>query len=489
LENLSQILFNTSTFSKEAIAFKEGSDIVKSYTQLSENWQHLASFLENQFSTNQNRIGILVSFKSKSLYCIGGILLSKNVYVPLDCEAPLVRNLSIIQSSTLHALFMEKDTYELYEGELKLHQKKELENCFFIQFDEIKQVDNIPSNLAYILNTSGSTGIPKGVMISNKNAMTFINWASAEFEITSKNVVASIAPFHFDLSVFDLYVSIKKGASLRFFNSAEIKNPRLLAQRLATEKVSVIYTTPTILRLLLHHGKIERYDFSALRLVLFAGEIFPIEDLKQLKKVWTKADFYNLYGPTETNVCTYYKVPDNIEDQQTPFPIGKACIPNTTKVNRDGELLVNGVGVTPGYFNLPEKNQQVFEIDKQGKKWYHTGDLVREDENGDYVFIGRKDRMVKRRGLRIELDEIEHWVNQLDFIGQCAVVALENEKKEIIIKCFYTSDDKESGLNNKIRDYLLDKLPIYMLPDNFKYLEQLPQTSSHKIAYQVLVNR
>ena len=451
---------------------------------LKKDWQQLAQYCQDHFPS-QARIGVLMSSKLLSLKSIGAIILANQVYVPLDAQAPSKRTISIIEQNQLHGMLVDKAVYTSVKNDLPAHQLIPLESINIIQFESVRAIQS-PPNLAFILNTSGSTGTPKGVMISPKNVQNFIEWANQILDINSEDIITSIAPFHFDLSVFDIYTSLRQGTRLILFEAEQAKNPRLIAQQLAQHKVSIIYATPTLLSLLLYHGKLERYDFSALRYVLFAGEVFPIEDLKKLKQIWQQAEFYNWYGPTETNVCTYHKLPDLFDEQTTPFPIGKACIPNTTKVAADGELLVSGEGVTMGYINPEKHNQEVFSTDENGIRWYHTGDLVHIEENGDYVFLGRKDRMVKRNGYRIELDEIEHYLHQHPDIQNAAVVADKDENNNTSIICFYVPKSSDEKLD--LRAYLNKYLPLYMLTNQFVRLGQLPQTSSQKTDYQSLKN-
>src|SRR5438067_6231465 len=181
------------------------------------------------------------------------------------------------------------------------------------------------SDLAYILYTSGSTGKPKCVMLSHGNAAAFIDWCSDVFKPNQHDRFSSHAPFHFDLSVLDIYLSIKHGASLYLISEELAKNPRDLARFIASSALTVWYSTPSILTLLTQSGNLERYNCK-LRLVLFAGEVFPAKHLRELQRRWPSPRYYNLYGPTETNVCTYAAIPDNIpEDRAVPYPIGVPC--------------------------------------------------------------------------------------------------------------------------------------------------------------------
>jgi len=488
LKCLADILSVRNNFQKHHTVYSITDGHEVSYISLEQKIQALKRKLINENFDNQKRIGILVANKPICFECIGAIIKSKNVYVPLDFYAPFRRNLYVIQNNCLHALFIETAIYEEHKNMLPEHHINYKEKGYLlISFQNVKEVTNIPTDLAYILNTSGSTGKPKGVMIRHENALAFINWAADTFKFNADDKFTSVAPFHFDLSIFDLYVPIKCGGNILFFEPEDIKNPLLLAKHIAEKEITVMYATPTILMLLLRYGKLHKYDFSSLRYVFFAGEVFPIEPLKQLKEKWTHVQFCNWYGPTETNVCTYHEIPATIDDQFVPFPIGKECLPNTTKVEADGELLVSGPLVTPGYWNNAEKNKLTFTTDEAGIRWYRTGDLVEVNNTGAYVFKGRKDRMIKRRGYRIELDELEHVLRKYTPIETAAIVSKRNNKNIQVIIAYYTlKQDSDHVEKSDLRDHLLSFLPMYMLPDHFQEISTLPKTSTHKTDYQKL---
>jgi len=245
------------------------------------------------------------------------------------------------------------------------------------------------------------------------------------------------------------------------------------------------------------YGRLERFDHSSLRIVLFAGEIFPIEALKKLQQLWPQATFYNLYGPTETNVVTWFQVPKTIaRTYNSPLPIGKSCSHVSCKIWNEkildlqpgiqGELIVSGVSVTPGYLNLPEINKRSFLKDQQGKIWYRTGDLVKVNHDLEFEFIGRKDRMVKRHGYRIELDEIEAILHRYSGLKEVGVISI-TEENNILIKAFISKSLENTRLTiPEIKTYFLNYLPLYMLPDQFIFVDHLPKTSTHKINYQQL---
>jgi len=357
-------------------------------------------------------------------------------------------------------------------------------------------VDSHPESLAYILYTSGSTGVPKGVMLTHENGTSFVNWCSEAFEPDSEDCFSSHAPFHFDLSILDIYVPIKHGARLVLIGEQAGKDPLRLAALLAETQITVWYSTPSVLTMMAEYGHMEKYDYSSLRMVLFAGEVFPIKHLKKLTRILPGRRYFNLYGPTETNVCTFHETPADIpEDQTAPFPIGKACSHLMTKVVADGgrmvgvgeegELCVRGPGVMQGYWNRSDLTDKVFLPDEDGSRWYRTGDVVAEQPDGTYRFIGRKDRMVKRRGFRVELGEIEATLYGHPAIEEAAVIAADDEAAGLQIKAFLSCVDKRPSVI-ELKSYCAERLPVYMVPDAFSIHTSLPKTSTDKVDYERL---
>ncbi len=352
-------------------------------------------------------------------------------------------------------------------------------------------------DLAYILYTSGSTGKPKGVMHTHASALSFVDWCSDVFEPRIGDCFSSHAPFHFDLSILDLYVPVKHSAALVLIGEELGKQPARLAPIIAERRITMWYSTPSILRLLVEYGELEKYDFSALRVVNFAGEVFPVRQLRALMDKWPHPRYFNLYGPTETNVCTFFEVPDRIPDDRTePFPIGVPCSGDECTVRdehdrvvapgEEGELYVTGGSVMTGYWNLPERTARGFFVDEAGTRWYKTGDVVKEDAAGDYIFIGRRDRMVKRRGYRVELGEIEAALYRLQGVKEAAVVALPDDINGVQIKAFLSWSGEGRPSLIRLKKFSADNLPLYMVPDRFSFYPSLPKTSTDKIDYQQL---
>lgn len=477
------------------------------FRQMDQKITRIARFLQTQGVSPQQRIGIYLPKSLDKVISIFATLEAQSVYVPVDPQAPIIRNAYIFTDCQVCGIFIATtlipDFLEAFDAKTEIIDWPENTSLKFLKCSYPNKSTTIktPDDLAYILYTSGSTGKPKGVMITQQNAMSFINWCSDTFDFGQQEVFSSLAPFHFDLSIFDLYVSIKKGATLVLMNQKVAKNPMQIVEYLALYKVSTIYTTPSLLKLIKRYGKIEKYDLSQLRLVLFAGEVFPIDALKSLMTAWPQATYYNLYGPTETNVVTYFKIPAKIPAYQTtPFPIGKSCAHVQCKIWNDefvpmqpgntGELIVCGAAVMPAYFNLTEKTKAAFIIDDQKKKWYRTGDIVAIDEDQRFVYIGRKDRMVKRRGYRIELGEIEQVLQTHPEVLDAAVVSMNTPAGNLLIKAFAVAKKNTTPLQGfQLKQYCMRHLLQYMVPDKFVFIEQLPKTSTQKVDYQQLLDR
>lgn len=296
-----------------------------------------------------DRVGIYLHKSLASVVSVFGIMKAGAVYVPLDPGAPPQRLAYITRNCDIRVLltsagklaelprFLEAgsplETVLLAD---KLPHDRTLlpEALRLVDWQEVEARDasslasgSTEADLAYILYTSGSTGMPKGVMISHRTILTFVNWCADTFGVTAYDRITSHAPLHFDLSTFDLYVTLKAGGTVVLVPEKLSVFPVQLVRLLQEERITITYLVPSILSLMVNYGNLERYDLSSLRTILFAGEVFPVKYLRQLVQAVPHADYYNLYGPTETNVCTYYKVrPDDLApERDQPVPIGIAC--------------------------------------------------------------------------------------------------------------------------------------------------------------------
>ncbi len=465
-----------------------------------------------------DRVGIYMGKSIDAIVSIFGILKRGAAYIPVDPDAPPPRCAYILNNCSVAAILTEARLEAALRRELgvlgalpPLLLLDEGSGPIPIRsaLDREQTARPAPATttvhpgadaLAYILYTSGSTGRPKGVMLSHRNALSFVGWCSEAFSPTEADVCSSHAPLHFDLSILDVFLSLKHGATLVLIREQLGKDPLRLAPLIAEKRISIWYSTPSILSLLAQYGKLDRHDFGALRTVLFAGEVFPVPQLRAVRALWPSPRYFNLYGPTETNVCTFLELPPTTPAERTvPYPIGHACSHLRCRVvdlddapvgrGGEGELVVSGAGVMQGYWNLPEQNARAFLRDPDGTAWYHTGDIVVEESGGCYIYRGRRDRMVKRHGYRVELGEIEAGLATHPAALEVAVVALTDPNAGIRIKAYLGLGAAVRPSLIELKQFCAERLPKYMVPDFFGLLDALPRTSTDKIDYQALLAR
>jgi len=496
---LHQLLDQSASRFPEKVAVEESDTGNIRYDELAHLSDRVRDRLREMGVEVGDRVGICARKSGDVVAAIFGIMKAGAAYIPTDPTAPAQRNAFIFQNCAVKVVIIEARLVDRLAEEFKQLGFAPA----VIVIDGVgagvplgRALDQLDSaRLAYILYTSGSTGRPKGVMLSHGNAACFIDWCSEVFKPTEHDRFSSHAPFHFDLSILDIYVSLKHGATLVIVEEQLGKEPARLAPWIADKKLTVWYSAPSILSLLAQFGKLDQRDYSSLRHVLFAGEVFPIKYLKLLKSLWKHPRYFNLYGPTETNVCTFYEAPQLIpESQNEPVPIGKACpyceplvvseTGSEVGAGGEGELCISGPSVLQGYWNLPENTAKAF-LPGRDTRWYRTGDIVAELPDGNYKFLGRRDRMIKKRGYRIELGEIEAALYRHPAIKEAAVLAFPDEEN-VPIKAFASTRNGTKLSIIELKKFCSENLPLYMVPDLFCCLEALPKTSTDKIDYQTL---
>ncbi|GHC74767.1 amino acid adenylation domain-containing protein [Streptomyces flavofungini] len=352
-------------------------------------------------------------------------------------------------------------------------------------------------DLAAILYTSGSTGTPKGVRISYRNLACFIRWAREELAVGPGDVFANHASFNFDLSTFDLFTALSVGAGLWIVPDGQARDVGALAAGIREHGVTVWYSVPSVLRLLTVSGALTPETARGLRYVLFAGEVFPIPQLRALAaQLAPETGLYNLYGPTETNVCTYHRVRPEDLSRHDPVPIGtplpgaKVSVVDAagralTGPDACGELVVEGDCVTPGYWR--RESEPAAAGHRRGR--HATGDLVSHDVDHDsaaLVYRGRKDRMVKLAGHRVELGEIEAAVLRHPGIAHAAVVADTGDPDGGIALYFTLNGETPRPGLIELKRHCARYLPRYMLPRTATCLDELPHNSNGKTDYRRL---
>ncbi len=481
------------------------------YQDLNTRADRVAGFLTARGVKAGDRVGVVLPKSTDAVTILFGIMKARAAYVPADWTGPMERIRTILTDCQVRALFLDRrrpDLMGIVSPTVLLGPKAEgaVETEDFFTWETVLEhpplavdaASRSSDDMAYILYTSGSTGVPKGVMLTHRNATSFVDWCSEVFVPRENDRFSSHAPFHFDLSILDIYVPIKHGASVHLIPDDFGKKPKDLARFIAARQLTVWYSTPASLGLLAEFGGLEDLDCSSLRLVLFAGEVFPVQQLRRIVSRWPAPEYYNLYGPTETNVCTFALIPKPIpEDRTEPYPIGWPCSHcsslvlnpdgNEVQPGEEGLLYIAGPSVFSGYWGRAKESAAVF-LDRDGVRWYNTGDVVTERETEGFIYVGRRDRMVKRRGYRIELGEVESCLYRHPAISQAAAIPAPHPESGMrIVGYLVARDSRPSIVEMKV--FCNQHLPTYMNPDIFIFVDDLPRTSTNKVDYQALIQR
>jgi amino acid adenylation domain-containing protein len=513
VQSLDQFLNHSAQKRPDHLAVEEAEYAI-TYAELDALSDRVRNRLWQAGVRARDRVGVYMHKSIDAVASIFGILKAGATYVPVDPLAPASRNAYIFNNCSVHTAIVEDRFVDGLRSEMAQLGEvpafvsiagtgggKPLDDALRKGGPNAASVDfstaPTSADLAYILYTSGSTGRPKGVMLSHRNGTSFVDWCSDALDPRTDDRFSSHAPFHFDLSILDIYVPIKHGATLVLISEEVGKDPVRLARYVSEKRISVWYSTPSILSLLAQFGDLPSHDYSALRTVLFAGEVFPVKHLRALQALLPDRRYFNLYGPTETNVCTYYEVPSRIPaDRVEPFPIGQVCSHLRGKVvdeqgqivddQEEGELCISGPGVTQGYWKLPEQTQRAFLTETTDGHWYKTGDLVIQDAAGNYLYRGRRDRMIKKRGYRVELGEIESCLYRHPSVKEAAAIAITDEENGVRVKAFLSTHDGGRLSLIALKQFCSEHLPPYMVPDLVSFQVALPKTSTDKIDYQRL---
>ena len=507
LRHLADYLEASASRWPERPAVVDPSGSIITFAELNRRADGLAAHLLSRGIAKGDRIGVALPKSADSVTSLFGIMKAGAAYVPVDVTAPAERGRRILEDCAVRAVIVHAGATPIVPGTNDLASVVVVGNgqgtlphsTPFAAVTSASPRGGLGArdihDLAYILYTSGSTGVPKGVALTHENASSFVEWCSSVFEPTCEDRFSSHAPFHFDLSVLDIYLSIKHGATLYLISEELGRNPRELARFISDNQLTMWYSTPSILTMLVQFGNVAAYDASSLRTVLFAGEVFPSKHLRAIKQIWPSPVFFNLYGPTETNVCTFARIPDTIpEDRDVLYPIGFACSHcqplvlddelNEVKRGEEGLLYISGPSLFGGYWNRPKENAAAF-IERDGARWYNTGDVVRWKESEGFIYSGRKDRMVKRRGYRIELGEIERALYKNPAVREAAVIAVPDADSGVRIVAILSCHGPAPTII-ELKAFCASQLPAYMSPDRFVFQNALPKTSTDKTDYQML---
>ena len=444
--------------------------------------------------TIRRAVLVFVDRRIEGLVGAMGAVESGNFYVPIDCKMPFERVRLIADVCKPIAAIATTET------DLKTLDQIEFVGPRFL-YNEVKDEEANKEILAvirsqiidldpvYSIFTSGSTGVPKGVVISHRGMIDLANWLVESFDFTENDALGNQTPFYFDGSVKDIVICIKSGATLNVIGKKYFTFTKLLMPLLNDRKITAILWATSAIVLVGNSDILNVALPEYLRLVTFAGEAMPAKQLRTWQEKLPNVRFVNLYGPTEITVdCTFFDVKRQYADDEY-IPIGKACQNMQVLVLKDddteaevgevGELCVRGTGVALGYYGNRQKTNEVFVQNPLNPFFndiiYRTGDLVKPVEDGNLVFVSRKDFQVKHKGNRIELGEIEVAVNAIEGVTNAACI-FDHENDKLIL--YYTTANRQPM---DIINLVKERIPVYMFPEVVKHIAQMPYNLNGKI--------
>ena len=469
-----------------------------SFSNLSENAKKFSGIIAQK--TNyiiRKPVAVFLDKNIESVLADIAIIYSGNAYMNLDTKTPIQRISNILELIKPELVITNQKYINKFEG---VWTNKKIVNVDLIDYDNLtysqEKLDNtlcqvIDTDPLCIINTSGSTGVPKGVVLNHRSFIDFTEWAINTTGIGENEVIGSLSPLVFDIYSFELCMLMALGSTIMIIPDGLSAFPARILQLLQQHNVSYIFWVPTIMVNIANMDLLSKISLPALKSVWFAGEVFPTKQFNYWRKYLAHSRFINLYGPIEITLdCTYYIVDRELSDDE-PIPIGVACkntdiliLDDKNKscgVNEEGELCVRGTSLAMGYYNNPEKTADAFVQNPLNTAYpeiiYRTGDIALINERGELIFKGRKDTLVKHSGYRIELGEIEHVIiNSLQLVKNGCVV-YNHAKKEIVF--YYESDDDLSIPDIKKR--IGTVLPKYMIPTVFIRLDGFPRNTNGKI--------
>lgn len=491
MKNVLEYLENSAEKYPEKIIFFDEEHSI-TYNKFVEYAKRIGSRISNIIGNKTGKpIVVYIDRCIESIEAFMGVVYSGNFYVPIDNSLPEQRKKLIIDTlNPIMIICLEEEQTELIEdaGNILLQDLKDAP-IDMKRLDEIRdnQIDTDP---LYAIFTSGSTGVPKGVLVSHRSVLDLIDNFAEVFCFDSENIWGNQAPFDFDVSVKDIYSTMKAGGTMSVIPRRLFSMPLKLVEYLNENQINTAIWATSALVIIANLKTFDKILPKYLKQVMFSGEVMPNKVLNYWRTYLKDIQYVNLYGPTEiTCNCTYYIVDRDFANEDS-LPIGKK-FKNTDILLLDsdrkheaqkgeiGELCVRGSSLALGYYNNPEKTAEAFIQNPLNDNYpeliYCTGDLVRYNEYGELMFLSRRDFQIKHMGHRIELGEIEVAVNAMDFI-EMAVCIYDSEKEKIVL--FYQS---AQDCQKEIVQALSEVLPKYMWPNRFIRYEKLPLNKNNKI--------
>ncbi|GGE47107.1 HAD superfamily phosphatase (TIGR01681 family)/FkbH-like protein/amino acid adenylation domain-containing protein [Pedobacter psychrotolerans] len=475
----------------EAIAVVAGDKRI-SYAELSNKANRLTDYLIKEKSIRPgDRIGLLCEENEHMIVGMLGIIKAGAAFVPIDPRSPVSRTLFILEDSSAKVLLSHSSLGNMLDDKIDTVWIDELilnENQVAAHFP-VRKTDAV----VYVIYTSGTTGKPKSVLISDQSLVNYVSWLRAYFEVTEKDSAVLLSSYAFDLGYTSVWGMLLGGGCLHLIPDNLIRNPGVMVQYIADEKITFLKTTPSLFQLLVSATNADLFTDSALRLVIMGGEPIRVPDLKKMISIKPSVQLANHYGPTETTIGTIAILIDNNKiDSYATHPVIGYPIANSFVSILDehghyavpgvaGELCISGAGLASGYLNNDELTREKFTDHprKPGSIMYKTGDQACWTLSGTIVFKGRKDDQVKIRGYRIELNEVRNALLRYEDINRVAVIAIENDVFGKELAAYYESNVPVSP--KQLRDFLNEFLPDAFIPSYFVPMKSLPITANGKI--------
>lgn len=499
----------------DTVAFQCAGEQI-TYAALAVRTNRLANVLAEQGVRPGGRVGIYLPKGLEGVVALFGIMKAGAAYVPLDPHTPVARLAAIIENSGIRHLITHaakrpqlRELGTMNTGLRSLVGPAPMPDVHFpaLSWADVEtapaaarpQGGRTEQDLAYLMYTSGSTGAPKGIMHTHASGLAYARLAAAVYDLRPDDRLSGFPPLHFDQSTFHLFSGPLAGATTVIIPEMYMLMPASLSTLMQEERLTVWYSVPHALIQLLLRGVLADRDLTSLRWVLFGGEVFPTKHLRALMLQWPQARFSNVYGPAEVNQCTYYHVPP-LPDDEVPLPIGpvwsntEALVLNGADQVVDqgdvGEFVVRTPAMMRGYWNRPDLNARAFFHRPRGggipDVFYRTGDLVYLNAEGQYVFMGRKDRQIKTRGYRVELDEVEAVLLTHPALAEAAVFTVPDAQGTQQIHAAVSLRAGATLAPDELRSHTAAHLPRYAVPSHIAVVDEFPRTSSGKINRRVL---
>lgn len=472
------------------------------YRQLDEESDALAAFFVSSGLKPGDVICISGEKHLRSLACLIGALKAGITYSMFDPESPLARLEKIFERCKPAMILcaeniarqLTRHGYKAFDFQKLTLSDLRAENAELV----CRLLPSITANTpAYIMFTSGSTGFPKGAVMTHQNVLNLIEWSLQTYQFEKQDVLTSVNPFFFDNSVFDIYSSLFSGASLALFDGQTVRDPAKLLRLIDQYKCTSWFSVPSMLIYLQTVRALRKESFSHLKRIIFGGEGYPKAKLKQLFDLFAdRLTLYNVYGPTEcTCICSSYRVSaDDFADLKGFLPLGSLASNfsglivdedlRTVAEGEVGELVLRGANVGLGYYRDAERTEAAFIQNPTNTEYreivYRTGDLVYVDKvDGKIWIVGRADNQIKHMGYRIELEEIENALTCCALVEQSAVIHCEIRGLSQIVAFIRVRDSKPD--EEALRKDLSALIPQYMIPTRFEFRSQLPRNANGKL--------